>query len=235
MAQERDWPALAAGLAEMARDLLAQGSVRETLDRIVHHAVELVDGCEAAGIMVLRDGRVETLAASDNVVVASDRIQAEVGEGPCFDATRKQREVYRIADFTTTEPQWPRFAPKAAELGVGSMMGFLLYTRERNNLGALDLYSSRPHAFTEECEHVGWLLASHAAVGMAAAEHVAHLHEALDSRQMIGEATGIVMARYGLTESDAFDRIVKASQNTNTKVRDLAQTISYTGDLPPGA
>jgi GAF domain-containing protein len=216
----------------MSRDLLAQDSLAETLERIVVHAVELVAGCEAAGIMVVRDGLVKTLAATDDVVRASDRMQQELGEGPCFDATRNRREAYRISDLTTHEPQWPRYVPKAAELGIGSAMGFLLYTKERDNLGALDLYSSRPNAFTEQHEQVGWLLASHAAVAIAGAEHESHLHQALKTRHTIGAATGIVMIRHSLDEPQAFALIRRTSQDTNVKLRDLAETIVSTGTIP---
>jgi hypothetical protein len=66
-----DW----AGLAGMSRDLLAQETLPETLDRMVEYAVELVDGCDGPGIMVLGDGRVQTLAATGDLVRASDRIQ----------------------------------------------------------------------------------------------------------------------------------------------------------------
>jgi transcriptional regulator with GAF, ATPase, and Fis domain len=227
-----EWPDFAVRLAEMARDLLAQPSVQDTLDRIAYHAVQLVDGCEAAGIMAVRRGQVHTLSASDNVVRASDRLQGELGEGPCFDASRNKTEAYRIADFTTREKQWPRFVPEARKLGVGSMMGFLLYTRERDDLGALDMYSSRPSAFTERSEQVGWLLASHAAVVLSGARHVENLQEGMESRRVIGEAIGIVMTRYKVPEQDAFARIVAASQSQNIKVRDLAETISHIGDIP---
>jgi hypothetical protein len=112
------------------------------------------------------------------------------------------------------------------------MMGFLLYTHEQHDLGALDLYSSQPGAFTEHSEQVGWVLAAHAAVAMSGAQHVQHLHQAMDTRKDIGEAIGILMARYQLCESDAFARIVRASQDGNVKLRELANTIIYTGDLP---
>jgi transcriptional regulator with GAF, ATPase, and Fis domain len=225
------WVELADALAEMARDLAAQESTRATLDRVVAHAVALVEGCEAAGVMVVRRGEVITLAASDNVVVASDRLQGECGEGPCFDAARNKYEVYRITDLSTRSDQWPKYAPVARELGIGSMMGFLLYTRDKD-LGALDLYSSRSGAFGQQEEHVGWLLASHAAVAMAGAEHVENLETALETRKVIGEAVGILMARYTLAENDAFGRLAKASQDSNVKVRVLAETITLTGDLP---
>jgi transcriptional regulator with GAF, ATPase, and Fis domain len=225
------WVELADALAEMARDLAAQESTRATLDRVVAHAVALVEGCEAAGVMVVRRGEVLTLAASDNVVVASDRLQGQCGEGPCFDAARNKYEVYRITDLSTRSDQWPKYAPEARELGIGSMMGFLLYTRDKD-LGALDLYSSRSGAFGQQEEHVGWLLASHAAVAMAGAEHVENLETALETRKVIGEAVGILMARYKLGENDAFGRLAKASQDSNVKVRVLAETITLTGDLP---
>jgi transcriptional regulator with GAF, ATPase, and Fis domain len=226
-----EWVELADALAEMARDLAAQDSARATLDRVVAHAVALVDGCDAAGVMVLRRGEVITLAASDNVAVASDRLQGECGEGPCFDAARNKHEAYRITDLSTRSEQWPKYVPEARDLGIGSMMGFLLYTRDKD-LGSLDLYSSRPGAFGHQEEHIGWLLASHAAVAMRGAEHIENLETALETRKVIGEAVGILMARYKLAENEAFGRIVEASQDSNVKVRDLAETITLTGDIP---
>lgn len=230
--ESREWLQLATALAEMARDLARRSSVADTLDRIAAHAVRLIDGCEAAGVMVLRRGVVETLAATDNVVHLSDRWQGELGEGPCFDATRNVHEAYRIADMTTTTRRWPRYAPKAREIGIGSMMGFLLFTDEQRNLGALDLYASKPGAFDQEHEHVGWLLAAHAAVALTGAQESANLNDALETRRQIGEAVGILMARQGLSEQDAFAVLVKASQNRNVKVRTLAETVIYTGELP---
>jgi GAF domain-containing protein len=225
---------LASELARMARELARPLPVSETLDRIVGYAVELVDGCEAAGVMVVRDGVVQTLASSHRLVLISDEWQGELGEGPCFDATRNRHEAYRIADMTTATPRWPRYAPKARELGVGSMMGFLLFTDDKRNLGALDLYSSRPGAFGREHEHVGWLLAAHAAVALAGAENTANLREALETRGQIGEAVGILMARHRLDEQRAFALLVRASQDRNVKLRELAKAVLRAGEIPAG-
>lgn len=221
----------ATGLAWMARDLLAQESVQKTLDGVVRHAVSLVDGCEAAGVLTLNNGKVETLATSSDLVRASDRLQGELGEGPCFDAAWKLQEVYRIADMTERVERWPRYAPYARELGVGSMMGFLLYT-EDDTLGALDLYSSAPNAFTERSEHVGWLLASHAAVAFSSARTHAQLHSAMETRHSIGEAIGIVMERYKLDEDQAFSVLKKSSQDQNIKLREIVRTVTETGEIP---
>ncbi|WP_116040874.1 GAF and ANTAR domain-containing protein [Amycolatopsis palatopharyngis] len=232
MTEGREWEDLATSMAHMARDLLYQGSVQETLDRIVTHAVDQVEGCEAAGVLVLRGGRVLTMALTDNVVRASDRLQGELGEGPCFDAAYHKREAFRIADLTSTEHRWPRYVPQARELGVASMMGFLLFTDGEDDLGALDLYSSQPGAFTDLSEHVGWILASHAAVALASARNEAQLHEAIRTRQEIGEALGILMERHGLTEQQAFAALTKASQDHNIKLREIARTISTKGEIP---
>lgn len=221
----------ATALARMARDLLAQDSVQKTLDRIVAHAVELVDGCEAAGVMMVEDKQVRTLSTSDDLVRASDRIQGEIGEGPCFDAARTPTEVYRVADMTETVERWPRYAPEARRLGVGSMMGFLLFTDE-DNLGALDLYSSRPNAFTERSERIGWLLASHAAVAFSSARTHAQLHSAMETRHNIGEAIGIVMERYKLDEDQAFAVLRKSSQDQNRKLREIVRVVTETGEIP---
>lgn len=232
MADSSDPDQFAIALARMARDLLAQDSVQATLDRIGAHAVELVDGCEAAGILTMRNGRVNTLATTDNVARASDRVQGELGEGPCFDAVDDQQPVYRVADVGARADRWPRYVPEARRIGIGSIMGFLLYTDGERDLGALNMYSSRPDAFTEPSERVGWLLASHAAVALSSARTNSHLHEAIGTRQDIGEALGIVMERYRLSERDAFAVLTKASQEDNIKLREIARTVTHTGEIP---
>ncbi|MBB5926377.1 SOS response-associated peptidase family protein [Streptomyces echinatus] len=152
------------------RDLLAQSSVEDTLQCITSAATGLVEGCDAAGILILHGRQVKTLAPTDQLIIDSYQLQERLGEGPCFDAARsKQGErIFRIADFTQQEPRWPAYAPQAHDLGVGSMMGFLLYTEEEE-LGALNLYSRKPGAFTDDSETAGWLLASHATVAFSSA------------------------------------------------------------------
>lgn len=221
---------LATALAQMARDLLVQETVQQTLDRIVEHAVTLVDGCDYAGVLAVESGELRTLAATDDLARESDRIQVELGEGPCLDSTLREEQVYRIVDMTTDE-RWPRYAPKAAALGIGSAMGFLLYTRE-HKLGALNVYGSERKAFTEHSEHVGWLLASHAAVAFASARSDAQLQQAIASRQEIGEALGIVMERHKVSEQEAFDLLRRHSQDRNIKLRELARLLTETGELP---
>ncbi|MEV0207843.1 GAF and ANTAR domain-containing protein [Streptomyces sp. NPDC050788] len=227
-----DWARFAQEMATLARDLLAQTSVDATLERITGSAVELVEGCDAAGILMLHDKKVQTLAATEQLVVDSDRLQEQLGEGPCFDAarTKEGERVFRIPDFTREQPRWPDYAPRALRLGVGSMMGFLLYT-EDEELGALNIYSRSLGAFTEAGELAGWLLASHAAVSFSSARTHAQMEQALGTRHMIGEAMGILMGSHDITEERAFDVLRRYSQERNVKLREVARMICERGTL----
>jgi transcriptional regulator with GAF, ATPase, and Fis domain len=114
---------------------------------------------------------------------------------------------------------------------MGSVMGFLLFT-EDDELGALNLYSRRPHTFDEAAQRAGWILASHAAVAFSAARTHQQLGDALETRHEIGEAMGILMERYELTEDTAFKLLKKASQDHNIKLREIARRICETGEKP---
>ncbi|CAM5285696.1 GAF and ANTAR domain-containing protein [Streptomyces fimicarius] len=227
-----DWHDFSHRMAGMARSLLAQDSVQGTLERITGAATELLEGCDAAGVLVLRGERVQTLAATDQLVVDSDQLQERLGEGPCFDAARRRtgEQVFRITDMTTVEQRWPAYAPPAQELGVGSMMGFLLYT-EDEDLGALNLYSRKPGMFDETSETAAWLLASHAAVALSSARIHDQLVQAVDTRHVIGEAMGILMAGRRLTEDQAFDVLRRFSQERNIKLREVARQVTELGRL----
>ncbi|OQR63490.1 antitermination regulator [Streptomyces maremycinicus] len=228
-----DWARFAQQLAAMARDLLAQESVDATLKRITASAGELVHGCDAAGILVLHDAKVESLAPTEQLVVDSDRLQERLGEGPCFDAARHglDERVFRIADLTVEHQRWPAYAPQAHELGVGSMMGFLLYTDDED-FGALNLYSRKPGVFSQDSETAGWLLASHAAVAFSSARTHAQMEQAVTTRHTIGEAMGILMGSHHLTEEQAFEVLRRYSQESNVKLREVARQVCEKGSLP---
>ncbi|MEU6806891.1 GAF and ANTAR domain-containing protein [Streptomyces neyagawaensis] len=221
-----EWREYAEQMALLARNLLAQDSVQATLDEIAASAVKLVDGCDAAGILAVRKGRAVTLAACGDMVQECDRLQGELGEGPCFDLARRKdgERLYRIPDLTRPEPAWERFATHARELGIGSMTGVLLYTSDED-FGALNLYSRRPGAFGQDIETAGWLLASHAAVALADARTIDQLEHALETRHAIGEAMGMLMERHGLNQDEAFNVLRRISQHHNVKLRDVAQRV----------
>lgn len=217
----------------MAHDLLEQPSVNETLGRITGSATELVEGCDAAGILLLSDQEAVSLAPSEPLVVELDQLQYRLGQGPCFDAARHStgERVFRIADFTQAGSRWPGFVPEALKLGAGSMMGFLLYTDD-DDFGALNFYSHKPGAFTDNSQAAGVLLASHSAVALSAARTHAQMEGAVATRHQVGQAMGILMARHHIAESDAFNVLRRHSQDHNVKLRDVAQRVCEQGRLP---
>jgi hypothetical protein len=132
------------------------------------------------------------------------------------------------------EPRWPRWAAIAVEHGVLSALSFQLFV-EGDRMGALDVYGDRPNAFDEEAENVGLLLASHAAIAMAGSRKTDQLRIAVESRDLIGQAKGILMERYKIGPAQAFDLLVVASQRTHRKLHDVAEQLADTGELavPP--
>ncbi|MFI6345865.1 GAF and ANTAR domain-containing protein [Streptomyces sp. NPDC050560] len=227
-----DWQDFAVRMAALARDLMAQESVDSTLQRVTTSAVEIIDGCDAAGVMVVRNGAVRTLAATNPLATSSDRLQETYGEGPCIDTRPAAgHRVFRVEDFNAPQDRWRRYVPAARDLGIGSMMGFLLYTEQERNLGALNLYSKSPAVFDEDSEIAGWSLASHAAVGVAGARHTDQFRQGIESRHTIGQAMGIVMERHHISEEEAFDAMRRLSQERNEKLRDIALRICQTGSF----
>lgn len=193
------------------------------LDRIVRLCVTTIPSCEHAGITVVEGGHVTSPASSDEVPFLLDAIQAETGEGPCVDAVREHETFYtgRLA----AEDRWPNFSQRAnAETGVESILSLRLFVREET-LGALNLYSSRPDSFDAHDTGIAAVFATHASVAWSASQAMIDLQTGLDTRQLIGEATGILMAREHLTSPEAFDILRRASQRLNVKLRDIARDV----------
>ena len=219
--------------AEVARSLLAQEDVQHTLQRIVDLAVETLDSCDHAGITFVRGRKFSTPASSNDVPLMVDAIQYETGEGPCLDAIR-EHEVFRTGDLGR-ETRWPRFSARAQrETGVTSMLSFRLFVNG-DTLGALNLYSKSADAFDDEAWTYGSIFAAHAAVALSSALHDEQMEEALQSRDVIGQAKGILMAREGIGPDEAFDMLRRASQRVNVKLRDVARQIAESAQSPPAA
>jgi AmiR/NasT family two-component response regulator len=100
------------------------------------------------------------------------------------------------------------------------------------DLGALNLGNTEAHAFDDESEHVALLLANHAAVAMVGAQEQHRLRQAVSSREVIGQATGVLIERYKTTPEAAFMLLVRASQRSNRKLRDIAEELVRSGALP---
>src|SRR5688500_18419321 len=225
--------ALARRLAEAARSLQRQTSPQQVMDGVVSLAREMVPGADEATItMVRKDRRCYSAAATSSLASDFDVMQDETGEGPCLDVIWQQDTV-RVDDLAS-DPRWPVLGPRAAERGVRSMLCLQLFVH-RDTLGALDLLSLSKSAFTDESEHIGLLLASHAAIAAADAHHSEYVTSALVNRDIIGQAKGILMERFKITSDEAFAVLAKVSQDTNRKLSAVAADLARTGTWTPRA
>ncbi len=218
-------------MGQVARSLQQEhDDVDATLRTIAATAVDAVPGAEECTISYVTGRRtVEPRGATGDLPRLVDEAQGRVREGPCLESVWEQRTV-RIDDMRT-EQRWPRFAAEAVGLGVLSSLSCQLFV-EGDNLGALNLYSRIPDAFGEDSEDIGLVLAAHAAVALSAAQQEQNLRTALGSRDLIGQAKGILMERYRLTPDQAFALLVQTSSRTNRKLADIAEELSTTGAAP---
>ncbi len=220
---------LAQQLSELARELQEKQSLQDTLSSIAQAAVDNVPGAQFAALTVVKDRReVRTAAWTDDLVRAADQAQYDTGHGPCLNSVYEEQTV-RVVDMRT-EQRWPGFAKRAADLGVASMLSVQLYVTG-DNLGALNLYSKVVEAFDDESEHVALLLGAHAAIAMAGAQQQEQLMQAMTTRDLIGQAKGILMERHRITADQAFTLLIRASQLANAKLRDVAENLTATGEL----
>jgi putative methionine-R-sulfoxide reductase with GAF domain len=215
--------------------------VQQALDgilrRVVDIAVSFVEGSDLAGITLMRDGRPEATACSDPIAREIEQTQYEAGDGPCLTALDENR-VVSIPNTTQTNP-WPDFAQVAAAHGICSTISFPLTVGDRR-LGALNLYSHRADAFADEGEAAA-VLARQAAVVLANAQAYwaveterMQLATALESRAVIDQAKGVIIAALRCTPDDAFGVLRVQSQHENRKLREVAADIVRQASVEPG-
>ena len=220
---------LAAYFAELSGELMSQtGDV--TFERVVHRAVEVVPGADHCGIILRKKGgKADTVAATGEVVHEVHAAQFDLGEGPCLDATFEQ-ENCGVPDLRE-ESRWPRWVPVALEHEVRGVVAIRLHSA-RETLGALNLYSRTPGALDADNVDIALIFAAHATEALSKARLVSNLQAALESRHLIGMAQGVVAARYDVPYETAFTVLQRYSNDTNTKLRDVAQMVVDARGLP---
>jgi GAF domain-containing protein len=220
-------------LAEIAHRLAEADHLDELLQLIVDLGEQYLDGCDGASLMLIgRNRTISSPAYSSRVAYESDLAQYEANEGPCLDALRDHR-VYMIDDLET-ETRWPDYRARALKLGVRSMLSYRLYAKDAT-FGALDFYASRPHAYSNVSKVIGQVFASHVGVALKAAITEAGLEQAIETRDVIGQAKGILLERLHLPANEAFGLLITISQQQNRPLRDIAHQIVTTGEVPHDA
>ena len=226
---------LTSTISQTVRTLFSAGGVQETLDQVIALAVNTIEGCDYAGIFVAEGDAVTAPLFTDPVVAEVGVVQNRTGEGPCLDAMAQGIAFY--AEDLGDDPRWPRFAPEVQVSGVRSMLALPLLVNGAP--GALNLCARYPRAFGVIDRGRGLLLAAMAGLAFSSAQtredeerRAANLHAALATREIIGQAQGILMERERITSDQAFDILRRASQHVNLKLRDIAQNLVDTGERP---
>lgn len=218
-------------LATAAREMDDATSSERVLEVAVGWALSLVPGCEMAGVTVRRRrGRFESKAPSEPKVTACDELQYELEEGPCVDAVTDDPLVR--TDDVSTDERWPRWGPQVEQQhGVRSMLSIRLFTSRRVH-GALNLYAFAPAAFDVEAVDLARVLAVHVSVALRGALLDEQLQVAVDSRNLIGQAQGLLMERYSLDSERAFAVLTRISQDRNTRLVEVADHVVRRRELP---
>ena len=217
---------LAARMAELARSLAGPRSLEEVLSGVAAAALELIPGVDTAGVLLIGKERTfETMPKDARLTTELHRLQMQFDEGPCVQAALEDL-IVRTDDFRE-ETRWPRYAPACVEIGVLSGLSFKLYTSDRT-AGALNLFGFQPNVWRGEAETIGVVLAAHAAAAILASQEGEQLEAALSSRDRIGQAKGIIMERYNVDDVKAFDMLRKLSQDSNTRLTEVAARVIET-------
>lgn len=227
MSEERR---LAARFAEISSGLLSESSEDLTFDAVVRRAAELVPGCDASSITLRRRrDQIQTIASTDATVDALDAAQYALGDGPCLDAAFERGTV--VATDLSTEKRWPGWTAQARDAGLGAVVAIRLHTGTET-LGALNLYSHTRGGFDDEAVDIALIFAAHATDAMSKARLVTGLRAALESRHVIGMAQGVLAMKYDISFERAFEVLHRYSNDTNTKLRDVAALVIEHRDLP---
>ncbi|MHA3701805.1 ANTAR domain-containing protein [Jatrophihabitans sp. YIM 134969] len=219
-----------AAFAAFAADLGARADPTEVVALAAEGAVALVPGAEVAGVTVAgKGGRLTTRDGSSSQVAVLDRIQSALGEGPALECVATD-DVVLVSDVAS-EARWPAFASAATAQGVGSML-VVPMSRRGGSTTVLTLVADRRDALGVTDVDRAAAVGVHAGVALQRTLVENDLRVAVESRQLIGEAVGILVERRRITSDDAFAVLVRASQNGNLKLRDLARVVLETGQDP---
>jgi GAF domain-containing protein len=210
-------------MAELARAVAMPSSVEQILAGVTAAATELIGGVDTAGILLIGPGgKFESLAGTTDLPHELDELQMLFQEGPCMQAALDDL-VVRTDDFREEE-RWPSYSKAVVEIGVLSGLSLKLYTADRT-AGALNLFGFQPRVWDNEAQTIGTVLAAHAAAALMASRQGEQLTSALSTRDRIGQAKGIIMERYSVDDVQAFEMLRRLSQETNTKLVEVAQQV----------
>ena len=229
---------LAMVFADIAEQLYDADSFDDVLSRIAGAAVSTIAGCQMASVTLCERSGYRTAASTDPAATAVDQAQYQLHEGPCLDAV----DAPMVYAQSFPDERWPTLASRPTKSGVQSALSYRLAAASSATAdsggGSLNSYGVIPHAFNDTAQEIGLILAAHASVAARAVDERStlqslgrDLQQALLSRDVIGQAKGILMERLEVTPEDAFDLLRRSSQHLNMKLRDVARALAETGEF----
>lgn len=213
---------LRAAMHDIAGHVDRHDDIGETLASVTASAVDLIDGIDYADVLLIIDGEFRSVKPTTPMVIELDQLQQEAGEGPCLEAVVTD-SIIRCTDLSSDE-RWPTFAAGAVQRGVYSMLSYQLYTTDTGG-GALNLFGRERQTFDTASETVGAMLATQAAIAIIASNRHTQFESALASRDLIGQAKGVLMERFSIDSVAAFNMLRTLSQTSNEKLWHIAQRV----------
>jgi GAF domain-containing protein len=221
----------AAALAELVHTLQLEGINDDlhALTVITQGAVGMIGGAEQAGIVVpagpgLLDGR----SAVGDLAPLVLKLQNQIGEGPCLDAVTQPAQLL-VTDLRS-DARWPVFAAQAVRWELRSVLCTPMLVG-RNTVGSLTLLSTRPDAFDQDAASLAAVFAAHATLALTSLERIRNLQAMAASRQVVGRAEGILMRQHKIPAEEAFQMLMRTSQRSNIKLREICEHFISTGEL----
>jgi GAF domain-containing protein len=215
---------------------LREHSMDKLLQTVAEVARGVLPGDSEVSVSLVADHWPSTVVFTARLALACDERQYRRGDGPCLHAA-STGELVEIADMRA-ETRWRDYVVEAVDRGVGSSLSVPLVCGQPVT-GALNVYAREPHAFDPQSRTVATRFAPYAAVALAnmhayqhARDMADNLEAALRSRAVIDQAKGILMERHKLTANQAFEVLALRSVRTHTTVRDVAERLVDTGELP---
>jgi GAF domain-containing protein len=213
-------------IAELVQQLHSRPDTdsETVIAELAEHAAVEVPGAQYAGITVTRNAKhIDTPAATHIYPMLLDKIQQRHQEGPCLTAAWEEKIIH-VADLENDD-RFPLYREDAlAETPIRAIMAFQLFIAGQT-MGALNVYSEQPNSFTEESRNVGMVFAAHSSVAWNSARREEQFKQALTSRDVIGQAKGMIMERYGVDAVQAFDLLRKLSQDSNVPLSRIASEL----------
>jgi hypothetical protein len=221
---------LAEAVASTAHALESPDRLDEVLTAILGASLDALKGFDHAGVLLSANGTVAARVATSDLAAGLDRAQVAEKQGPALEVIGGSSTL--LVPDLRREERWSRYASVAARLGAVTQLSARLQFNRTATLGSLNLYATEEVVPEDEGESLAEVFAAQAAVAVGGATMVTGLTEGLESRKLIGQATGILMERFRIDETHAFAYLRRESSHRNVKLREIAAEVTQSISNP---